>query len=125
MMRRRAGGAAGITLVEVLVAMAVAAIALGACPGFLVVIGRAAVLAREGTAAVALAQAKLEELAGGPDVPGAGGDAPAPGATPAAFARTWRIEAVAPRREIRRIAVAVRWAGGAHEVVLETLAWRP
>jgi Tfp pilus assembly protein PilV len=114
-----------MSLPEVLVAIAVAAVALASCPLVLGIIGRAAIVARDGSAAVALAQAKLEELATGPAAPTAGGDAPATVGAPTTLARTWEVEAVDPRAEVRRISVAVVWGGAAHRVALETLVWRP
>ena len=56
------GSCCGFTMAEVLVSMLVASIALAVVPPTLRIAGRTTVLARDGTTAIGLAQAKLEEL---------------------------------------------------------------
>ena len=119
------GSSRGFTMIEVLVSMTVALIALAAVPVSLRIVSRATLLARNGTAAVAFAQAKLEELvARNGDLPD-GNDSVGPPAAPITYARDWHVTAVAPRSEVRRVAVTVRWDNDAHRLTLETFACEP
>jgi prepilin-type N-terminal cleavage/methylation domain-containing protein len=116
---------AGVTLIEVLVSISVALIALAALPATLQTIRRAATEARDGVAALALAQAKLEELDALGAAPTAGSDSPTSEVASTTFVRTWHVEPSAPRGEVRRLVVSVLWAAGSGGITLETFAWRP
>ena len=105
-------GKAGYSLVELLVAMTLFAIAaLGLSAGVVMVV-RSGVLSDNLTRATILAQDKLEELValGGPLAGGA--DTPQPG-----FNRVWTIAADDPETGVARIDVAVSWEGNDAQVV--------
>lgn len=111
-------------MVEVLVSMLVASIALAAVATTLRVTGRMTILARDGTTAVGLAQAKLEELLARHDARTDGEDTIRLLETAPTFVRTWRVELMPPRLEMHRLSATVQWDGGAHRMTLETLAWK-
>jgi prepilin-type N-terminal cleavage/methylation domain-containing protein len=115
----------GFTMAEVLVSILVASIALAVVPSMLRIAGRTTVLARDGTTAIGLAQAKLEELLAQPDLRTDGDDTLAPLAISTTFTRTWRVEPIAPLGEVQRLSATVEWDGGAHQITLETFAWEP
>ena len=115
----------GLTMIEVLVSMSVASIALAVAPTTLRITGRAIIQARDGTTAIGLAQAKLEELIAQTDVRADGEDVLAPPFTPTAFTRTWHVEPIHPREELHRLFATVRWDDGTHQVTLETCTWGP
>ena len=119
------GSCCGFTMAEVLVSMLVASIALAVVPPTLRIAGRTTVLARDGTTAFGLAQAKLEELLAQSDVRTDGDDTLAPLATSTAFTRTWRVEPIPPLGEVQRLSATVEWDDGAHQITLETFAWEP
>jgi len=115
----------GFTMAEVLVSMLVASIALAVVPPALRIAGRTTVLARDGTTAIGLAQAKLEELLAETDVLTDGDDTLAPLAASTTFTRTWRVEPIPPLGEVNRISATVEWDDGGHRISLETFAWAP
>ena len=119
------GSCYGFTMAEVLVSMLVASIALAVVPPTLRIAGRTMVLARDGTTAIGLAQAKLEELLAETDLLTDGDDTLAPLATSTTFTRTWRVETIPPLGEVHRLSATVEWDDGAHQVTLETFAWEP
>jgi len=112
-------------MVEVLVSMLLASIALAMVPTALRITGRATILARDGTTAIGFAQAKVEELLARQDMLNDGDDtATSPGAS-TAFTRTWRVEAIPPMGEVHRLSATVQWDDGGHQITLETFAWKP
>ncbi len=115
----------GFTMIEVLVSILVASIALAVVPTTLRIAGRTTVLARDGTTAIGLAQAKLEELLAQSELRTDGDDAVVTLATPTTFIRTWRVEPIPPRGEVHRLLATVQWDGGKHQLTLETSAWEP
>ena len=115
----------GLTIIEVLVSMSVASIALAVAPTTLRITGRAIILARDGTTAIGLAQSKLEELIDQPDMGASGEDTVTPLFTPTTFTRTWHVEPAHPRGELRRLLATVRWDDDTHQVTLETWTWEP
>lgn len=115
----------GLTIIEVLVSMSVASIAFAVAPTTLRITGRTIILARDGTTAIGLAQAKLEELIAQMDVRAGGEDTVAPPFTPTAFTRTWHVESIHPRGELHRLSATVRWDDGTHQVTMETCTWEP
>jgi type II secretory pathway pseudopilin PulG len=122
-MKRRRHASSAFTLVEILVAVSLTPLAFAALPVTHRVIARALERARNGTAAVALAQAKLEEIIADPAAAAPGGrDTPAVGG--ARFERRWAVALERPADDTWRVAVTVR-SGGWHAVTLETLAWAP
>jgi general secretion pathway protein I len=98
---------AGYSLVELLVAMALFAIAaLGLSAGVIMVV-RSGVSSDHLTRATILAQDKLEELAAlGSPLTG-GTDTPQPG-----FSRVWTVSSDDPETGVARIDVAVFWEDG-------------
>jgi len=112
-------------MAEVLVSMLVASIALAVVPPTLRIAGRTTVLARDGTTAIGLAQAKLEELLSETDVLTDGDDTLAPPGASTTFTRTWRVERIPPLGEVHRLSATVGWDEGAHQITLETFAWKP
>jgi prepilin-type N-terminal cleavage/methylation domain-containing protein len=126
-MNRRAfkGSHRGLTMIEVLVSMSVASIALALAPTTMRITGRAIILARDGTTAIGIAQAKLEQLIDQPDVGADGEDTVAPPFTPTTFTRTWHVEPIHPQGELLRLLATVRWDDDTHEVTLETCTWEP
>ena len=126
-MTRRAfkGSCRGLTMIEVLVSISVASIALAVAPTTLRIAGRAMILARDGTTATGLAQAKLEELIAHTDVSAHGEDTVAPQSTSTTFTRTWRAEPVHPQGELHRLFATVRWDDDTHQLTLETCTWKP
>jgi prepilin-type N-terminal cleavage/methylation domain-containing protein len=115
----------GFTLIEVLVSLSVALIALSALPTTLRITGNTTIVARDGTAALGLAQAKLEELIGVRATRTAGEDAVTVPGTATTFVRAWDAEPpVAPGSEWK-LSTTIRWAGGRHQITLKTSAWNP
>ncbi len=122
-MKRRKREPFGFTLVEILVAVSVTLVALAAVPVTHRVTARMLAGARDGTAAVGLAQAKLEELMENPGgAPGRGHDTIVLGSS--AFERRWTLDADRPGSPTCRIAVTVSWRG-THAVKLESAGWQP
>ena len=115
----------GFTMMEVLVSMLVASIALAVAPTTLRVAARTTILARDGTTALGLAQAKLEELLARTGLLTDGDDALAPMPESTIFTRTWHVEPIPPLGEVHRLSTTVEWDDGAHQVSLETFAWEP
>jgi prepilin-type N-terminal cleavage/methylation domain-containing protein len=115
----------GFTLIEVLVSLSVALIALSALPTTLRIMGDTAIFARDGTAALGLAQAKLEELIGAGTTPTAGEDAVSVPGTATTFVRAWDAEPPAAPASAWKLSAAIRWAGGRHQITLKTSAWKP
>ena len=113
--------ASGFTLVEILVAVSVTLIALAAVPLTHRLTTRLTTDARDETAAVGLAQAKLEELLMDPRD---GGGTDTLVIDPVRFDRQWEVVQEGSDRSIRHIAVRVAWGGG-RAVVLESVAWQP
>jgi prepilin-type N-terminal cleavage/methylation domain-containing protein len=122
----RANVSGGFTLVEVLVSMSVVLLALSYVPATMRTTAHATVLARDGTRAVALAQAKLEELI--VEAPRELGDAggfraegsdtiTASGMTP--FHRSWRVSTDPQSPATLSLSVTVTWDPG-HLVHLAT-----
>jgi prepilin-type N-terminal cleavage/methylation domain-containing protein len=96
----------GYSLIELLVAMALFAIAaLGLSVG-VAIVSRAGVLSDHFTRATILAQDKLEELAARGGAPAEGADAPAPG-----FSRSWTVALDDPEIGESRVNVTVSWEG--------------
>ena len=94
----------GYSLIEVLVAMAVFAIAsLGLAAGVTTVI-RAGAISQHVTQATILAQEKLEEFRAAFEPLRDGEDAPRPG-----YTRSWRVTPDSPEPGVTRIDVAVSW----------------
>jgi len=122
---RHTNGVNGFTLVEVLIASVMALIALAAAPAALRVAGRAVLLARDGTIAVALAQEKIEQLIAGSARLGGGHDSTGQDAAPTKFARHWQVQPAKPRGETRRLSVTVAWDASGHAVTLETVVKTP
>jgi len=119
------GSQAGFSLIEVLISLAVGVIALSALPTTLRVTGNAARLARDGTIAVGLAQAKLEELIGDPTRRVAGEDTvTVPGAA-SAFTRSWDVAPVLGPGSALALSTTVTWNDERHEVAMETSVWTP
>jgi prepilin-type N-terminal cleavage/methylation domain-containing protein len=115
----------GFTLIEVLVSVAVALITLSALPVTLRITGDTTIFARDGTAALGLAQAKLEELIGAHASGTAGEDAVTVPGTATTFVRAWEAEPSATSGSAWRLSTTVRWAGGRHQITLRTSAWKP
>jgi prepilin-type N-terminal cleavage/methylation domain-containing protein len=111
-----APGKAGYSLVELLVAMTLFAIAaLGLSAGVVMVV-RSGAFSDDLTRATILAQDKLEELtalgtplAGGTDTPQAG------------FNRTWTVSSDDPEAGVTRIDVSVSWEDEAQSIALVTV----
>lgn len=105
-------GKAGYSLVELLVAMTLFAIAaLGLSAGVITVV-RSGALSDNLTRATILAQDKLEELAALGGSWAGGEDTPQPG-----FIRTWTVSADDPETGVARIDVSVSWDGHDSQVV--------
>lgn len=105
-------GKAGYSLVELLVAMTLFAIAaLGLSAGVVLVV-RSEALSDNLTRATILAQDKLEELAALGGAWAAGEDTPQPG-----FTRTWTVSADDPEIGVVRVDVSVSWDGQDSQVV--------
>lgn len=113
----------GVTLMEVLVSVSIASIAVLSAPTALRIGGRAALVARDGSTAIGLGQEKLEELMAHPGDTGAGSDTRHVAGSPTLFERGWSVEVRPPANRLRRLSVGVRWDDGAHEITLETLVW--
>jgi Tfp pilus assembly protein PilV len=106
-------------LIELLVSLLLASIALAAMPTTLGIIRRASFTARMGTAALAAAEEKLEVLMASPESAADGGDTIT--SAIGTFQRTWRTERAPGGASVRRVSVAVRWDGT--QIVLESAAW--
>ena len=110
----------GYSLLEVLVAMAVFAIAsLGLAAGVTTVI-RAGSVSQHVTQATILAQEKLEEFRAAFEPLRDGEDSPRPG-----YTRSWQVTPDSPEQGVTRIAVTVAWfAEGPRSVDLVTVVNR-
>jgi type II secretion system protein I len=110
-------GKAGFSLIELLVAMTLFAIAALGLSAGVAIVSRAGVLSDRLTRATILAQDKLEELAshngplsGGADTPHAG------------FTREWTVSSDDPDTGVTRVDVTVTWEGsGSHSISLATV----
>ncbi len=111
----------GFSLAEVLISVTMFLVAMAAVPIGARIAARAAATARDGTAAVALAQGKLEELLHGRGGSGTEHDVVQLAGT--TFTRTWRIDREAGGRATAAIAVTVIWNGGRHAVTMESTTW--
>jgi hypothetical protein len=122
-MKRLGHAPSAFALVEILVAVSVALVVFGALPATHQIIARLLDRARDDTAAVALAQAKLEEIIADPAAaaPG-GGDAPAVGR--ARFERRWTVLSEEPTLATWTVTVTVGSSGN-RPVTLESVAWVP
>jgi prepilin-type N-terminal cleavage/methylation domain-containing protein len=118
---RRRRGRTGFSLVEVLVSVTMFLVATAAVPIGARIAARAAATARDGTAAVGLAQGKLEELLHDRSGPGTDHDVVQLAGT--TFTRAWRIDPDATGRATAAIAVTVIWNHGRHAVTMESATW--
>jgi Tfp pilus assembly protein PilV len=105
------GRRAGFSVVEALVAAALAGVALAGLSTVAGLARRSLLLARETSVALALASERLESLRVGPRADGADAPSAADGTT---FSRRWTVED--GRGGPTRLRVEVRW--GAHAVAL-------
>lgn len=107
----------GYSLIEVLVAMALFAIAvLGLSAGVALVV-RSSLLSDNLTRATILAQDKLEELAARYTSLAGGSDTPQPG-----FTRDWSVTPNDPEAGVARVEVTVSWESGEPQTIsLETV----
>lgn len=112
-----AAGKAGFSLIELLVAMTLFAIAALGLSASVALVSRAGALSEHLTRATILAQDKLEELVS-QNVPLTGGvDRPHAG-----FTREWAVSPDDPEAGVTRIAVTVRWEGSElHSIALATM----
>ena len=108
--------ARGFSVVEALVAAALAGIALGGLAAVAGVATRTLCLARDSGVAVALAVERLEALRAGPRRDGSDRWTAADGTT---FTRTWQV--AGGRGTPARLSVRVAWGGRVH--TLATAAW--
>jgi general secretion pathway protein I len=112
-----APGKAGFSLIELLVAMTLFAIAALGLSAGVAIVSRSGVLSDHLTRATILAQDKLEELASH-NAPLAGGaDTPHSG-----FTREWTVSPDDPDAGVMRVDVTVTWEGsGVHSISLATV----
>ncbi len=106
----------GSSIVEVLVALALAAVAAGGLAATAGTSVRALVQARGDAAALTLATERLEALRAGPRADGADATVAPDGAT---FARTWSVSPGRGRPD--RASASVTW--NAHRLDLESEVW--
>jgi prepilin-type N-terminal cleavage/methylation domain-containing protein len=112
-----APGKAGFSLIELLVAMTLFAIAALGLSASVALVSRAGVLSDHLTRATILAQDKLEELASHHAPLDEGADAPHPG-----FTREWSVSPDDPEVGVTRVDVTVTWEGsGSPSIALVTL----
>ncbi len=121
MMAHRSGG--GFTMAELLVSLSVALITVAAVPTTARILAAMTATARHGTVAVALAQAKLEELIVQADPTSRGSDAIV--LETVTFARRWDGEETKPGTGARLVSVEVEWDDVTHRVRLETIVRTP
>lgn len=115
----------GFTLIEILIGLSVGLIALGALPTTQRITAAATMAARDGTMAVAFAQAKLEELLADPGRRVAGEDAVTLPGTATTFARAWSVAPVPRTPGVLSLSTTVTWDDDRHEVRMETSVWNP
>jgi prepilin-type N-terminal cleavage/methylation domain-containing protein len=101
-----APGKAGYSLVEVLVAMSLFALAVLGLSAGVVTVSRSGVLGNDLTRATFFAQEKIEELVSRSDVRVDGLDNPE-----ARFTRAWVIVPDTPETGVSKITVTVSWEG--------------
>ncbi|HXJ36720.1 MAG TPA: hypothetical protein VMS22_22010 [Candidatus Eisenbacteria bacterium] len=106
----------GSSIVEVLVALALAAVAAGGLAATAGTSVRALVQAGRDAAALTLATERLETLRAGPRADGVDSTVASDGAT---FSRTWAVSAGRGRPD--QLATSVTW--GPHRLDLETEVW--
>lgn len=110
-------GKAGFSLIELLVAMTIFAIAALGLSAGVALVSRAGALSDHLTRATILAQDKLEELASHGEPLAGGADAPLPG-----FAREWTVAPDDPDTGVTRVDVTVTWEGHeSHSLSLATV----
>ena len=127
---RRGGSEVGVAFLEVLVAAGLFSIVLLVLPSMLLSVTRTNFQARDMTAAMSLAQSKLEELRAQPYAGLSGGaDSTAVGArgsssesvTP--YTRKWTV-VTGPVSGTKEITIAVAWVHqGAQKIELRTIVW--
>jgi len=107
----------GYSLIEVLVAMALFAIAVLGVAAGATLVARSNLLSENLTRATVLAQDKLETLAAHYGPLAGGSDEPQPG-----FTRDWSVTPDDPEAGVVRVAVTVSWeSGGPQTISLETV----
>lgn len=107
----------GYSLIEVVVAMALFAIAILGLSAGVALVARSSLLSENLTRATILAQDKLEELTTPYAVRTGGSDEPQPG-----FTRDWSITLDDPATGVARVAVTVSWESGEPQTIsLETV----
>lgn len=124
------GSEVGVAFLEVLVAAGLFSIVLLVLPSMQLSVARTNFQARDMTAAMSLAQSKLEELRSQPyDALASGSDATALGATGSAtdsitpYTRQWTV-GTGPVSGTKEIAIEVSWTHqGARKVELRTMVW--
>lgn len=110
-------------MIELLASIAVLSIALAAIPVTLRIVGRGVTLARTGSTAVGLAQAKLEELIAAGNGIATGSDTIVLDAN--AFARRWGGEPSSTGHSGQRVTVSVEWNVARHRITLESVCGTP
>lgn len=114
----------GFTMIDLLVCMGLISVAITAVPITLRIMARSTALARTGSTALALAQAKLEELIAQGHSATSGNDTIALGAT--TFRRKWNGDTDPMGHRSQRLTVVVGWdAGRRHRVALESVLEKP
>ncbi len=103
---------AGYSLVELLVAMSLFAVAVLGLSAGVVMVSRSSVLSDDLTRATLLAQEKIEELANQNDALEGGTDNPQ-----SRFTRVWLVAPDVPEAGVTKITVTVSWVGNDAQAV--------